>query len=420
MASFTSPNLIPDRVRVSRIFICALVLAQFGVWVSLITPIVLSLAIRVEDVAGVTHKAEVLGNVLAAGAVVSLVVAPFAGMMSDRTVSRFGRRRPWIIGGIVLGGVGLAFCGLAKDITTIAVGWLMCQAGFNATQASIMAILPDAVPDGQQGRVSGMLGMTMTAGPCVGVWMAQYTQQLPLSLMLAPFGLTLIFCIFLAVILQELPIKPAHQDLAMSPTHWASLASPFKDREFNLAFLNRFMIVGGGAFIMNYQFYFLTDHMAMSPLAATAVLVRSMAMVTLATVIASLLSGWLSDLVGRRKPLVIASAALSAVGLIVTANAQSADGFILGMVLGSIGSGFYWGVDLALVANVLPDRNSTAKDLGIFQIANTLPQSLAPLVAPHLLKLGHAGGGNFTLLFGTAALCSGMSALAMLPLRRVK
>jgi hypothetical protein len=45
----------------------------------------------------------------------------------------------------------------------------------------------------------------------------------------------------------------------------------------------------------------------------------------------------------------------------------------------------YMAVDLALVADVLPDKDSAAMDLGVVNIANALPSSIAPAIAPAVL-----------------------------------
>ena len=77
------------------------------------------------------------------------------------------------------------------------------------------------------------------------------------------------------------------------------------------------------------------------------------------------------------------------------------------------------GVDLALVLAVLPHPEDNAKDLGVFNIANAGPQSLAPFLGAALLSLG-AGGKNYTLLYLTAAALTFLGALAIFPVKKVK
>jgi hypothetical protein len=46
--------------------------------------------------------------------------------------------------------------------------------------------------------------------------------------------------------------------------------------------------------------------------------------------------------------------------------------------------------DLALVVDVLPDKDNAAKDLGVFNMAGALPFSIAPGIAPAILAVGSA------------------------------
>lgn len=49
-----------------------------------------------------------------------------------------------------------------------------------------------------------------------------------------------------------------------------------------------------------------------------------------------------------------------------------------------------WAVDVAIITLVLPSAEGRAKDMGIANIANTLPQALAPVIAGAILGLSHS------------------------------
>jgi hypothetical protein len=87
------------------------------------------------------------------------------------------------------------------------------------------------------------------------------------------------------------------------------------------------------------------------------------------------------------------------------------------MAVGGLGFGLYMAVDLALVADVLPDSGTAAKDLGVLNIAGALPFSLAPAVAPAVLWVG---GGSYPLLYAVAGGCALVGAAAILPVRQVR
>jgi MFS family permease len=87
------------------------------------------------------------------------------------------------------------------------------------------------------------------------------------------------------------------------------------------------------------------------------------------------------------------------------------------MAIGGLGFGMYVAVELALVIDVLPDKDNTAKDLGVFNFAGAVPFSLAPAVAPVILAVG---GGSYGVLYVAAGFCALLGAVAILPVRRVR
>jgi MFS family permease len=109
---------------------------------------------------------------------------------------------------------------------------------------------------------------------------------------------------------------------------------------------------------------------------------------------------------------------LQGIGLWVIGMAPSYTMLLLGAAVAGIGHGVYEGVNLALVTEVLPDRSQhAAKDLGLLNIANALPQVVAPLAAPVILDASH---GNYTLLFLIAGLLPVIGAALLLPLKRAR
>ena len=77
-------------------------------------------------------------------------------------------------------------------------------------------------------------------------------------------------------------------------------------------------------------------------------------------------------------------------------------GALIGAVVLGIGYGVYLSVDFALCTEVLPDAESRAKDLGVINIANALPQVFAPFLGAFLIA---QAGGYVTLYAVAAAVC---------------
>ncbi len=101
------------------------------------------------------------------------------------------------------------------------------------------------------------------------------------------------------------------------------------------------------------------------------------------------------------------------VAMFVIAIASNFNGFLVGMAISGLGFGMYLAVDLALVVDVLADKDNAAKDLGVFIIAGALPFSIASAILA-------IGSGSYGFLYGVGGVCAIIAAVAILPVRRVR
>src|SRR3954454_7635455 len=104
-------RIAPPTQRVGWKLIVPFAFAQFALFVALLGPVTVSMAIKVTAIVGPAQATTAQGIVLGVGALAALLANPIAGRLSDRTLGRFGRRRPWIIGGAL---------GLAVSLLVIA------------------------------------------------------------------------------------------------------------------------------------------------------------------------------------------------------------------------------------------------------------------------------------------------------------
>jgi MFS family permease len=176
------------------------------------------------------------------------------------------------------------------------------------------------------------------------------------------------------------------------------------------------MFVLAYAFLTTYQAYYLLDKIGSAEADVPrqiflGTLVQSMLVVT-----ASLVGGKLSDRLGRRKIFVLTASIMYGLALFVVASASTVTGFLVGMALSGLGFGSYMAVDLALVADVLANKDN-AKDLGVLNIAGALPFTIAPAIAPAILAIG---SGSYGVLYAFAGICAIVGAVAILPVKRVR
>ena len=390
--------------RVGKRWITLIALANLGLYLGYIAPLIVLLPNQVQAIAGADHKVVVLGWVTGIGAAVAMISNPVAGALSDRTTGRFGRRRPWIGCGALAGAGALVLLAGQHTIPGLLIGWCLAQAGLNAMQASVTAGVPDHVPVSQRGAVSGWIGLPQSVGAVIAV-------ALVTKVITGNGGYVLIAALVVACAL-PFAITTPDQRLARAdrpPFDWRAFArsfwlSPRRYPDFAWAWLTRFAVNLGNAMAVLYLLYFLRDRLHYSRLypgqTAQDGLLVLILIYTVGAVITAVGGGIISDRIGRRKIMVTVAGLVMAVPAVMFALWPAWPAAVVAAGILGLGYGVYLSVDQALVTQVLPSAAGRAKDLGIINIANSGPQVLAPAIAAPLVS---QLGGYPTLYLTVAA-----------------
>jgi MFS family permease len=404
--------------RVGWGFISLYTLAYISTSLLFLAPLLVTLALKVNSLVGIEQAPNSLAVVTGIGALLAMVGNPFFGRLSDRTTSPLGMRRPWMMVGLVGGTLGILTVALAPNIAVVLVGWCIAQLLFNALLAALAAVLPDQVPATQRGLVSGFLGVCVPIASVSGTFLVQLFTGNRLAMFLGPCALGGFFILLFAVRLNDRRLAKADKP-SWSLREFASTfyVNPRRSPDFAWAFASRFLFVLAYAFLTTYQVYYLLEQIG----SAEAEVPRQIFLGTLVqstiVVAASLGGGRLSDRTGRRKIFVLTAAIVYGLAMFVLAIASSFNGFLVGMAIGGLGFGVYTAVDLALVVDVLPDRDNAAKDLGVLNIAGALPFSVAPGIAPAILAIGD---GSYGVLYAVAGVGAILAAAAIVPVKGVR
>jgi MFS family permease len=416
----TSPTT-PHRSAIRAVgwrFVALYALAYMSTCLLFLAPLLVSLALKVNSLVGLEQAPNSLALVAGVGAAVAMFTNPFCGKLSDRTSSPLGMRRPWIVGGLVGGTLGVLVVALAPTIPVVLLGWCVAQVGFNALLAAMVAVLPDQVPVEQRGMVAGVLGVCLPVASVVGTFLVKLFTGNTVAMFLVPCAVAAAFILLFAVTLPDRRLdrgdRPAWSVRELASTFWVS---PRRNPDFAWAFTSRFLFVLAYAFLVTYQAYYLLDHLGSTEADVPQQVFLGTLVQSVVLVAASLLGGRLSDWTGRRKVFVVTASVIYGVALFVIAAAVSFNGFLVGMALGGLGFGLYMAVDLALVVDVLPDPDTAAKDLGVLNIAGALPSAIAPAIAPVILAVG---GGSYGVLYAVAGVCALAAAAAIIPVTRVR
>ena len=405
----------------------------------------------------------VVGRATAAGGIFAMLVPILAGYLSDRTSSRWGRRRPWMVAGTALNVVGLGLLAFAGSPVMLIVAYIFVQASNNAASAAYAGVIPDVVGSSERGRASGLLGTMNQVGTVVGVGLvgvvlkqlgstrngliggyAVITVILLASLLIsvrsireAPSnfrtqraerargvvippmafvaGIAFAICLLAVLSLLILPLGTngwfagavavaAGAVMVTTGLRVPALRaffSPFRDHDFFWVFLTRFLTTLGIWSVLPFIAFYFQDVMRVSNAGASSAL--WLLAVIAGAILPSIIGGHLSDRLGQRKVFVYLSSGIQAavVSVLVFGLITSLPlMYVLGIIFG-IGYGMYYAVDWALACDVLPDREKSAgKDMGLWHTSFTLPQALAPAVLAGLLFYFNQAGHT---VFGIAS-----------------
>src|ERR1700689_1429368 len=129
--------LEPRPCRVGWGFISLYTLAYMSTSLLFLAPVLVTLALKVNSLVGIKQAPGSLALVAGTGALVAMVGNPFFGRMSDRTTSRLGMRRPWMITGLAGGSLGILIVALAPSVPVVLAGWCIAGLFFNALLAAM-------------------------------------------------------------------------------------------------------------------------------------------------------------------------------------------------------------------------------------------------------------------------------------------
>ncbi|MGI9823749.1 MFS transporter [Agromyces sp. Marseille-Q5079] len=403
--------------RVSAPWIGSFATVWFAIWMAQLTPVQLLLPAQID---ATLHPENWIDSVVAFGvisgiaAVATIIAYPLTGAASDRTTSRFGRRRPWILIGALVFALSLVVLGLQTEIWAIGAAWVAASVGFCIMTAALTATISDQVPVGQRGFVSGWMSAPQAVGIIVGlVLVTELVTDQALGYLLLAITLVVLAVPFL--MRYDQPLAAAERTRVTAKGVLASLwISPRTHPDFGWTLLSRVLVSVGNALGTSLLLYFLMFGLGDENAEEDLIILTLVYMVFVIT--ASLVGGRLSDRLGRRKSFVFAASALQAVAAVLLALVPDLTVAIIAAGILGLGYGCFLSVDQALATQVLPDAASRGKDLGIMNIATAVPQAVGPLIGAGAVVLT----GSFALVFVLSAVCALAGAIAVSRVRSVR
>lgn len=389
-------------------------LAWLAIWTVQLTPVQLLLPLQLDTPGGESDWTTGViwsGLILSVGGAAGVIVGPISGALSDRTRSRWGRRRPWAIGGSVLTGGALVLTGLGREPLPVAAAWVGVSVGIAVVSSAFTAMIADQVPT-QRGTASALVSSAQALGIVLGVG----------AVVLLGLGISAGYTTLAAVILvggvgaalllpdppadlaprERLPRRERHQ-VRVGPRRPTVLG----DRDFMWVLVSRLTVNVGNALGTSLLLFFLLYGVGVPASAAEDDLLLLIVIYTVFVVVASLVAGPISDRTGRRVGIVIVAALVQALSAVLILASPTFLGTAIAAGVMGLGYGAYMAVSLALATDLLPHARDHARDLGIVNVSASLGQLLGPLIGAGLVALA----GGFWLLFVAAGILSLLGAI---------
>ena len=362
-----------------------------------------------------------LFRLFAVGGVLVLLLQPAVGALSDHTRSRWGRRTPYVVAGSLLNVVFLVGIAASNEVLAIGAFVFALQISSNVAQGPYQGLVPDLVPGRQVGLASGLVGLMLALGNVGGYLVgavAIATHQYAIATIV--LGAVEVAAMLVAVTAVREPAiaRPRVQ------RSWPRVARSAWGRDilrrpsFTWLVASRLLFLAGGSILTTFAPFYLSRCFGLDEGGTGRLIVVLVGVVAAGTLVGVLPAARLSDRVGRR-PVIGASCAVGASGLLVLACAPDIPVAFAGAVAFGLAAGAFLAVDWALLSELVP-LDEAGRNMGIANVAGGSAGLVAAAAGGSVMDV--VGGPGQAASGPRAALLVGavMLAVAGVLLRRVR
>jgi MFS family permease len=350
-----------------------------------------------------------------AGALIAVVVQPTIGTISDYTISRWGRRKPYILIGSVLDVMFLAGIALSQDLLAIAAFVALLQFSSNFAQGPFQGYVPDLVPGPQVGFASALVGMMQILGNVAG----NLVGAIAVALDQFAIGLIALGVLELLTMLSVvIRVREGTAPKSRAGRSWGSIAAEawgtdiLRERSFMWLVASRLAVLMAGGVLVNLAVFYLARSLGMDQEETGLAYIPLVGLVALGTVIAVVPAARVSDRVGRKK-VIYASCVVGGAGLALVALAPSFPLALVGTIVFGLSTGIFLAVDWALMTDIIP-KASSGRYMGLSNVATASSGVLAVAIGGTLMDLVGGSDGPRAALWLAVALF-GVGALLLRP-----
>ncbi len=373
--------------------------------------------------------------IAACSVLMALVVQPIAGAVSDFTVTRWGRRKPYIVIGVALDMCFLAGLALSNNYLSLLAFVVLLQFSSNFAQGPFQGYIPDLVPAPQVGTASSAMGLMIMLGLVLGTAIAGIAVEVHnIPIGLAALGLLELVTMIVTVrSVHEPRIPPPRRQGALTTSVRATIAEVLAHHNFLWLLGSRLFILMTTGMVFFEAFFFLTRSIGLTKEQEGITFAIVEALIVVATMLAVVPAGRLSDRYGRKRVIYVAClfgfVSLTAFAfvprnpLVVFGPDVLVPAWSLVLIPLGIGSGMFLAVDWALMTDIIPKRTA-GRYMGISNVVTATSGAIAGFIGAFIMDAGDAVtyglGPRLALLLASSFFIVGMLLLRHVNERRVE
>ena len=344
------------------------------------------------------HHVFVLSVLASVAALATMIVPPMSGWLSDARRRRGGSRRSFVAIGILIDVAALIGLAYVNTLPLFAFLIVMATLGSNVALSAYQVILPESVPRQYWGVVSGIRGVSTLLGSIIGFGIAG----------LAPSPQVTFLAAGIAMALGGFSLLAIHEGAYGGDEEHAQVRDW---HDFAIVFAARMLMFFGFTLLQTFVLFYFRDVLKVAnPSAGTALY----ALATIGgAVLSSVILGLLSDRAPRKVVTALAGGSLTA-ATIGFAVAPEVRWMLPFAVLFGIGFGGVISSGWAMAMDAMPKLRDVGRDFGLWNIATSVPNVIAPIVGGWLIGIFHGARGGYQAVFALSGLSFAMASLAVL------
>ena len=401
----------------------------------------------VVQLVGEAHKGAALATLEGIGSLMAVVWQPVAGAISDRTRTRFGRRRPFIVAGTIGDVIFLIGLALSGSYWLVVIFYFLLQTASNTAQGPYQGLMPDVVPESQRGIASGYYGISNVVGLLAGtvgagVILAHTNRTVTILSICALLLLTMLPTVLL---IPDRAERTVGQFESVGHALRTTFATPLRYPTFMWLMASRLLILMGLVGIQSFVFFYFRNvffHGNRQDTITASYTLQGLVIVS--AFLISLPAARASDRLGRR-PFILVGGLLGAAGVLMLIFSHyqlvptqileplartlkvpqlAAQATLVGVLIG-IGYGLFFSVDWAFIQDVIPPGEA-GLFMGFSNIATAGSGVIARIVGGFLLDPFNAGPkllglpGGYPVIFSVFAAWLVIGALLILKVPEVR